>query len=130
MANQTISYFQANNRHPHHNANQAQLLEQLAESAVIKNDYNRETLSGAKSLSEGDARVQSLDPDGAGRTVTLPPEAEGLTFVIANRAGAANAITLNDDSGSTLVTVSQNNVAECVSDGTGWVVQMAAGAVT
>jgi len=126
----TIQHFQTNNAHPHHDSSQGRLIEQLAESAEIKNDYNRETLSGAKTLSDTDARVQNLDPDGSGRDVNLPAEAEGLTFVIGNRAGNANALTVKDDAGSTLVTVNQDDVAYCFSDGTGWVVQVGAGAVT
>lgn len=93
-------------------------------------DVNRETLSGTKTLTTSDATVQNLDPNGAARNVDLPAEEEGLVFVIGNRAGAANAITVRDDADATVVTVNQDDVAYCVSDGTGWIAFSAAGAVT
>lgn len=123
------SYFQDNNAHPHDNAGQAVLLEELAESVTILNDNNRETLSGDKTLTEDDATFQNLDPAGA-RTVTLPAEKAGLKFVIGNRADAAEDITLEDDSNSTLATINQDDVAYCVSDGSGWIVLVGAGGVT
>lgn len=97
---------------------------------AVQPPHNRETLSGNKTLAASDAPFQNLDPDGSARTVTLPAEAEGLWFIIGNRAGAANAITVNDDSGTTLCTVNQDDTAIIVCDGTGWMASAAAGGVT
>lgn len=93
-------------------------------------DVNREALGGDKNLATGDATVQNLDPGGAARNVDLPAEEAGLVFVIANRADAAEAITVRDDADATVVTVNQNDVAYCISDGTGWIAFSTAGAVT
>lgn len=101
-----------------------------AKDALRLEDTNRETLSGAKTLSASDPMVQSLDPGGAGRDVNLPAEENGLVFVIANRADAAEALTIKDDGGTSLATVNQDDVAYAISDGTGWMVFAAAGGVS
>jgi len=91
---------------------------------------NRETLSGDKTLATGDAQIQNIDPGGAARNLDLPAEEAGLQFLIANRADAAEAITVRDDSDSTLVTVNQDETAVCISDGTGWIAYVADGSVS
>lgn len=82
---------------------------------------NIETLTGNKTLTVDDARVQVLDPDGA-KDVTLPPEADsaGDSFIIVNAASGAEAITVKDDAPATVGTVSQNETAIFFCDGTTW----------
>ncbi len=53
---------------------------------------NVETLSGNKSLAEGDADVQILDANGSARTVTLPmPTADDVFVVVNNSATDSSA---------------------------------------
>lgn len=101
-----------------------------ANFAVRLADTTRRTLSDDVTLTEADAQFQNMDPGGVARAVTLPTERNGLVFVIANRADAAENITINDDGGATLATVSQDEVAYAVSDGDGWMVFAAAGGVS
>lgn len=83
---------------------------------------NTEALSGAKTLSPGDSQFQRLDPDGSARDVNLPPEgsSQGLWYYVLNTANAAENLVVKDDGGSTIVTVSQNEAAIVVCDGTSW----------
>ena len=92
---------------------------------------NRETLSGAKTISASDPRLQSLDPGGSSRDVNLPAESDGETFIIGNRASASGEdLTVKDDGGSTLIVLNQDDVGIFTSDGTGWTAVAMAGAVT
>ena len=85
--------------------------------------HNVETLTGDKTLTITDARMQKLDPGGAGRDVNLPAEAtaDGIAYRILNAADAAEDLTVKDDGASTIVTISQNEAAWVVCDGTSWV---------
>lgn len=83
---------------------------------------NVETLAGNKTLTADDARIQVLDPDGAGRDVTLPPEAAsaGLDFYIHNSADGAETLTVKDDGAATVCTPTQNETAYLYCDGSAW----------
>jgi hypothetical protein len=85
--------------------------------------HNVETLAANKTLTGADATFQHLDPGGAGRDVTLPAEATsgGRSFRILNTADAAEDLTVKDDGASTIVTISQNEAAWLICDGTSWV---------
>ena len=84
-------------------------------------DVNTETLTGQKTLTVNDARIQRLDPGGAGRDVLLPAEEQGLRVTIVNTADAAEDLTVKEDSDTTtIVTISQNEDAELYCDGTDW----------
>lgn len=89
---------------------------------------NTETLSGNKTMARSDSPVQFLDPGGANRNVDLPAEEEGLVYIISNEADMGSEdLTVREDTGmTTVVTVSQNEVAIVVSDGTGWAAMVAA----
>jgi len=84
---------------------------------------NVETLAASHTLASTSPKFQKLDPGGAGRDVDLPAEATsaGLEFVITNAADAAEDLTVKDDSPATIVTISQNERATVVCDGTSWV---------
>lgn len=87
----------------------------------LKLGVNIQTLAAGKTLDDEDAPLQVLDPGGAGRTILLPPEERGLTFVIVNTADALEDLTVQEDSGTTTIgTVSQNEAALFVCDGTTW----------
>ncbi|MDA7977500.1 MAG: hypothetical protein MPJ50_01865 [Pirellulales bacterium] len=87
-----------------------------------RNDSNIEALGGDKVLSADDARIQVLDPSGAGRDVTLPAEAvsTGVDFIVHNSADAVEVLTIKDDGGATVCTPSQNESAYVFCDGTKW----------
>ena len=80
------------------------------------------TLGADKVLTKKSPTVQFLDPGGAARNVTLPPEADsaGLFFIIVNQADAAEIITVRDDTPTTVVTPTQNEVAVVVCNGVTW----------
>ena len=93
------------------------------------NDGASETLSGTKTLVFNDARVQFLDPGGAGRSVVLPAETAGVEVVISNAADASEDLTVKEDGASTtIVVISQNEDATLTSDGTSWSAILSKGA--
>jgi len=90
--------------------------------AIYPQSSNKETLAGAKSVSNSDDQVQILDPDGSARDVNLPVDEEGLVFEVVNIAGAANDLTVKDSDGNTVHAVSQDESAKFYNYGSGWVV--------
>jgi hypothetical protein len=91
---------------------------------AFKDLVHTATLSGALTLDDTYPSILKLDPGGAHRNVTLDPEptSEGLTRWIFNAAdNAENLVLLNDaDSPATIATVSQNDSALVVCNGTSW----------
>lgn len=102
----------------------------LLASSLLRRDTVRRTLSGDITLSVDDEMVQFVDPDGAARAIDLPAEEDGTVFIIGNAASAANALTVNDDTGSSLETVNQDGIGVFWSDGTGWLAFTVSGTVT
>ena len=80
------------------------------------------TLAANLTLTAGYTNFLRIDPGGSARDVTLPAEAtsEGMAFRILNTADAAENLVVKDDGGSTIVTISQNEAAWVVCDGTSW----------
>ena len=80
------------------------------------------TLAAGLTLTAKDPPLQFLDPGGSGRTITLPAEAdsEGLLFLMVNTADAAEDLTVEDDAAGAVVTISENESAFVVCDGTTW----------
>lgn len=81
-----------------------------------------DTLAGDLTVLETFSPLLVLDPGGSARNVDLPAEAtsEGLIYLIVNTADAAEDITVRNDAAGTIVTVSQNEMALVVCDGTDW----------
>lgn len=92
-----------------------------AKGPLVCGGTNIETLTGNKTLTIDDARVQVLDPDGA-KDVTLPAEAlsAGDSFILVNAASGAEAITVKDDTPATVGSVAQNETGIFFCDGTTW----------
>lgn len=70
------------------------------------------SLAGNLTLTLKDGQFQRIDPNGA-RDVILPTvtsSEEGYPCVIANAANGAEDITVKDDAGATIGTVSQNEL--------------------
>lgn len=90
---------------------------------MFRGGANVETLTGNKTLAVSDKICQKLDPGGSARDVTLPAEAAGesLGYIITNAADGAENLVVKNDGGSTIVTISQNESAMVVCDGTTWV---------
>lgn len=84
--------------------------------------HNVETLSGGKTLSVTDPEAHLLDPGGSNRTVTLPAEgnADGKAFFIKNTADASESLSIDNDGGTTIATVGQNEATYVICDGTSW----------
>ncbi len=80
------------------------------------------TLAGNLTLSQQYRRRLRIDPGGSARDVNLPAEASsnGLSFILLNTADAGENLVVKDDGGTTIVTISQNEKAEVVCDGTTW----------
>lgn len=89
--------------------------------AIYQQSTNVETLSGDKTLASTDEQVQVLDAGGSGRNVDLPSDEEGLRYVIVNSSDAAEDLTVRDADTNTVVTVSQNEAAEVINTGNGYV---------
>lgn len=91
---------------------------------ALKNGYRTETLTGTRTLTDADPVIVGLDPDGA-KTVVLDGVStaiyddaiHGLMRVIVNRAGGAEDITVDDATGVTIGTISQNELAIFYHDG-------------
>lgn len=77
-------------------------------------------LGGNLVLTDLDQQVQTIDPNGA-RDVTLPAEsAKNTPFLLRNVASGAEDITIKNDAPASLGTLSQNEQALCIPDGTNW----------
>tara|TARA_R100000655_G_scaffold35296_2_gene68715 strand:- start:4089 stop:4442 length:354 start_codon:yes stop_codon:yes gene_type:complete len=76
----------------------------IAQPTAFNGGWNKETLTGAKTLTTSDAIFHFIDPDG-NRNVTLPTVSKtdvGRFFVIANKAdGTPEEITLLNPDGTT-----------------------------
>lgn len=99
----------------------APLLRQLR----IRNGVAKFTLTEAATLTARSPNFIDIDPNGT-KVVTLPAEgdSDGLVFWIINSGGAGEDITLNDDSGSLVVTINEDEAAMVACDGTTWRVHM------
>ena len=70
-------------------------------------------------LTVNDALIQRLDANASGaEIVVLPAESQGLEVRIVNTGG--EDLTVNDDGGSTILTVSSSEDAWLWCDGTAW----------
>lgn len=83
--------------------------------------YEDQSLTGNLTLTGSNATLQRISLDQA-RDVILPAEASsaGRMFRILNTTGSALDITVKDDGGSTIVTVSQNEAVNVYCNGTAW----------
>lgn len=84
---------------------------------------NSMTLGADYTLTHAAAPIQCFDPDGSTRKILMPTEADsrGLCFFIVNWAGGAEDLTIRDDADAvTIGTISQNEMAILVCDGTTW----------
>jgi len=83
---------------------------------------NVETLTGNKTLVSGDARIQVLDPGGAGRDLVLPANGSigEQPFFIHNSADAAEILTIKNAAAATVCTPTQNESAIVFWDGAAW----------
>lgn len=82
--------------------------------------HNVETLSGDKTLSSASERYQKLNPGGSHRNVDFPAEdtVEGYQFYIENTGGAADNLVVRNDAAGTIVTLTNQEAAWIVCDGT------------
>ena len=94
----------------------------LPNPVKIGSGHAAQSLSGNLVLGSSDAQFQRIDPNGSARDVTLPAEeaSEGLFFWILNTANAAENLVVKNDAASTVVTISQNEAAVVVCDGSSW----------
>ena len=86
-------------------------------------DWLKATLSGTFTVPDRAPPVLLLDPGGAARNVLLPAESDskGKVYWIKNLDGGVNAITVQEDSGTTtIVTVNAGAQAMVFCDGTTW----------
>lgn len=92
------------------------------QEARQKYSPNIETLAATKTLVVESLTLQWLDPGGSARIIILPAEADskGLVFVLINAADADEALTVNDDGGTLVQVVGENEIGTFYCDGTTW----------
>ncbi len=84
----------------------------------VKGGVMIQTLAGTMALDRDSPHICAIDPGGATRVVTLPTNEKGLWWIIINTADAAEDLTINDPAATTRGTISQNEIAIVVMDGT------------
>jgi hypothetical protein len=90
-------------------------------TAGMKSGVNVQTLAGTTTMPTNPNVMNFLDPGGATRILLLPPEVKGLMLIIVNTADAAEDLTVKEDSNTTTIgTISQNEMAILVCNGTTW----------
>ena len=96
--------------------------DQVTAHFIEKDSVGDLTLAAALTLTAQYRKYLRIDPGGAARDVNLPAEAtsNGLVFWILNAADAAENLVVKNDGGATIVTISQNERAMVVCDGTSW----------
>lgn len=79
------------------------------------------TMVGNATLTADQPKIQSYNPDGSNRSVTMPAEvaASGAEFLIVH-AGTANALTVQDDTPTTLATLQAGDWVLVACTGTEW----------
>jgi hypothetical protein len=95
----------------------------LTQVSKARMGVGSQTLTGTTTLTHGMPPALFLDPGGATRIILMPTEADskGLMFLIVNKADAAEDLTVKDDANAvTIGTISQNEMAILVCDGTTW----------
>jgi len=88
----------------------------------VLTDINTETLSADKVIAANDPMIHFLDPGGANRNVDLMPEVAGQIVIIVNTAdmGSEDLIVREDAGVTTIVTLTQNEMAFLTCNGTVW----------
>jgi len=89
---------------------------------ILLTDINTETLAADKVIAAGDPMIHFLDPGGANRNVDLMPEVAGQVVIIVNTADMASEdLIVREDAGvTTIVTITQNEMAFLTCNGTVW----------
>lgn len=98
-------------------------LDDISIMSKMRLGINSMTLGADFTMDHDMPPVQFLDCGGAGRKVLMPTEADsvGLVFIIVNKSDAAEDITVRDDAdAATIGTISQNEMAILVCNGTTW----------
>ena len=80
------------------------------------------TLTGNYTLTDEEPDSMAIDPGGASRDLTLPGVAtnKGRVLRIANTADAAENLVVKNAGGSTIVTISQNEIGTVFEAGGAW----------
>ncbi len=90
----------------------------------IKGGVHMETKAAAWTLDRDAGFLQFYTLTGATRIMTLPAAEAGLMFFVFNTSASALDITVNNPAAATVGTISQNEGALIVSNGTIWVVSL------
>lgn len=78
------------------------------------------THTGAFTIAPASPFIHFFDPGGATRIVTMPAPKKGAIYIIVNTADAAEDLTIHAPGAVLVGTISQNEMAILVSDGTSW----------
>lgn len=90
----------------------------VARHFQFKNGVNVESIVDNKTLTYKSSMIQVLDVD-SNRDVIFPAEKDGAIFIIKNE-NSTYAITVKDDSASTIATVAASEGAIFACDGATW----------
>jgi hypothetical protein len=96
----------------------ADLKTRLLRALIEAFSANVESLSANKTLTDADAAIQYLNPNGANRDVTLPALGPGNhQFIITNTAGATYNLVIKNPAAAILATITPGGIATCFSGG-------------
>jgi microcystin-dependent protein len=96
----------------------ADLKTRLLRALIEAFSANVESLSANKTLTDADAAIQYLNPNGANRDVTLPALGTGNhQFIITNTAGATYTLTVKTAGAVTVITIQPGHAVTVFSGG-------------
>lgn len=79
------------------------------------------TMTTDRTLTDTDAPLQFLDPDGSARTVTLPAiSTDNHAYMIVNTGDGGETITVKDAGAATVTSITNNSGGFIASDGNAW----------
>ncbi len=95
-------------------------LQGLAFTKEVLSPVTEVTMSGTLTLTANSSTTyQFLDPNGSDRQVNLPAAATGMVYFIMN-VGSANILTIKDNGGSTVTTITFGSFNTFVYSGSAW----------
>ena len=92
---------------------------------LLKDGVNIAAMAGNITMTYRSSMYQLLtNASGSHRNLVLPAEKSGASFWIKNQSGSTHNISVNDPSGSGVVSLTPGETGHVVCDGTSWTVML------